>query len=477
LCPWNEEDALPLIPRTKDEILRDMGARLVAQSVLSDTTPSSSVYHDLGTVAEEIEFTEHRMWSVRQAFSFEGGQGDDLDERVSDLPPPSLRRQDGSAASGQSLRLQRTDTVGPLVIEAGAVTVAREDDPDIVYVLAEQVTIADGEEFYPVPDSGDVPALVTALGVGERTNAPQGTLTVLVSGPLELISVNNTEPVTGGSGRETDEELIGRAILYLSSLARCQTRALEYLARTLQTTSAQKIRHAFVYEDPERPGYSELVIDDGSGLVGLTQPGQVTAGVIPENGAASLYFQAPAVNAAQMTLKKNGVPIVVPGEGAELPYTPIEERGLLYIPPALFDPGDTWEISDYDVYTGVIRELQTAVEGAVSDPLERPGWRASGTRVRVVPPVVQWVVFDMLLRIEAGTVDIDEVRNLVIDETIAFLQGLAPGAILFLDALTCALRRLPGILAVRYNLPLTPELTPATPRTVLRTRSDLITVA
>lgn len=468
---------MPLIPRVKDEILRDLGARLVAQSVLSDTTPSSSAYHDLGTVAEEIEFVEHRMWSVRRAFSFEGGSGNDLDERVSDLPPPSLRRKDGSAAAGNAIRVQRSGSTGDLLIQPGTLTLAREDDPDVVYINGELITIADGEEYYPPIGSSEVPGYVIALGLGERTNAPQGVLTIILSGPDELISVTNTEPITGGTGRETDDELKGRAILYLSSLAKCQPGALEYLGKTLSTENGQRVRHALLYEDPDRPGYSELIVDDGSGLSGLTQPGQVTSGVIPENGSAALYFQSPAVNGAAMTVKKNGTPIVTPGEGVELPYTPIEERGILYLPPGLFDPGDTWEISDYEVYTGLIRDIQTVVEGSISDPLERPGWRASGTRVRVLPPNIEWVVFDFILRIAAGTTNITELRDLAIDETIAFMQGLAPGEILFLDALTCALRKLPGILAVSYSSPLTEELHPATPRTVLRTRSDLITVA
>jgi hypothetical protein len=454
-----------------------MAARLVSQSVLSDVGSSSSALHDLGTVAEEIEFVEHRMWSVRKSFSFEGGSGNDLDDRVSDLPPPSLRRKEGSAARGQSLRLQRDGTVGPLVIEAGSVTIAREDDPDIVYVLGEQVTIADGEEYYPPIGSLETPALAIALGQGERTNAPQGVLTRILSGPPELITITNTEPITGGTGRELDDELKRRAIAYLSALARCQPKALEYLGITLTTEGGQRVRHASIFEDPARPGYSELVIDDGTGLGGLKAPGQVTGGVIPENGTAALYFQSPAVSGAQMVVKRNGVPIVVPGEGAVLPYTPIEERGILYVPPTLFDPGDTWEISDYEVFTGIIRDLQTAIEGAVSDPLERPGWRASGTRVRAMPPVIEWVTFDILLRIQAGTADLTELRDRVTDEVIAFLQGLAPGQVLFLDALTCALRKLSGVLAVRYDLPLSPEMHPASPRTVLRTRTDLITVA
>lgn len=465
---------MPFIPRTRKDIRDALIASFVARGVLVDVGPGSNFVHDLDAVAGEIEFLEHRAWRIRRAFAFQDAEGEDLDERMSDLPPPSLRRKPASAARGQSLRIQRNEALGtPLVIEPGNATFARDDDPDVVYVLGEQATIAAGEEYYPVPGSSDLPLLAIAVATGERTDAPQGTITRVVSGPPELIGVTNVEPVTGGRGTETDNEFVRRGMGYLASLAKTQPRALIHLARSLASDTAQLIRHAAIFEDPHRPAYSELIIDDGTGLGGLRQPGQVTSGTIPESGISSLYFQAPAVSGANMVLKRNGVAVSTPGVGVVPPYLVIEERGMLYPELGLFDPGDTWEISGYEVYTGVIAELQVALEGAISDPFERSGWRANATRCRVRPPLIEWLTIDMILRVSPGVTDLVALRARAVDEAVAYLQGLGPGEVLYLDLLTCVLTKIPGIMGVNYNSPLSREIHPATTSHVLRTSTTL----
>lgn len=463
---------MPFVPRTKQEIHEQLVARLVALSELSDVSEGGVASTMLGTVAEEIEFVEHRLKAIRDAYSLDGADGIDLDERVADLPPPGLRRLEPAAASSAAMTLTRGTTTGTLDVTAGALY-ASTDDPDLLYRQTEDITFGVGEAVYP-PDVLTPPIRVTCVTRGTEGNAPSGTVTRIIDAPDDVIAATNTQPITGGLNRETDAELRLRAKDYLSSLARAQPGALVTLAKSFVSSEGVRVLHAFIYEDAEVPGYSELVVDDGSGMTGYTAAGVTVGGTVPDSGQERVFHSSPAVAPITLSqIKVNGTPLSTSAPGTEI--VSIEERGVVHILTAgTLSPGDTWEVSGYSVYTGPLRELQVLIEGDPNDPFNSPGYRAAGTRVKVTPPLLQLVNFSINLLVETGAVVADVVEAIQ-DETVAFLRTLAPGEPLFLPQLSCRLVQLDDVKSLDFVSP-TATVYPTSPRAVIRTTTDLVEV-
>lgn len=467
---------MPNVPRTKDEILQGLAARTVALSRLTDVEPGGVAMSILGANAEEFELVGGELKAFRDAFSFINAIGSELDERLRDLPPGFQARLGPSAASGNAVRLRRSTTTGTLDVPAGA-SIAREDNPDLAYAITTAVQFADGEEYYPAAGSSDPYAHVVCTTRGSVGNAPSGTLNVPISLPNDIIAVDNPNPVGGGEDREKDSRLIQRALAYLSGLARVQTAAQLYLALTYESSDGVRLRHVSAFEDPERPAYTELVIDDGSGMAGYTQAGPTVDGTIPPSGIAILHFDSPMVGPGFLLERDQGSGFApyTWSPGTAPPWSIVEERGVLYPQVGVFSAGDGWRISGYDVYTRIIRELQTLIESDPTDLFRVPGYRPSGGRVRVVAPTIQWVGVQLALVAEAGVNDLAALKQRVKDQVIAFLQALGPGEPLLLKRLTRAIMAVRGVLNFEYVTP-TGDVYPGDLRTVLRSSADLVGV-
>ena len=456
-------------PRTKDEIRESIMAKLVATSPLTDVAEGGTAHTIAGVFAEELEGVEYRIKKVRDAFWMDAS-GADLDERVRDLPGGGPARLQAASAVGSALQITRDDTSGDLTIPAGSLA-AREDDPQIVYQLTSDVVIPDGYATYPVLE-GESPAHIACLTPGTVGDADVGTITLVVEMPSSVISVTNTEPVIGRD-RETDEQYRERVQRYLSSLARCLPGSLEYLALTFKSSSGARAIHARVWEDPENRGYSELVIDDGTGLGPGGKKGVAVGPItVPDNGTPVLWHEAPA-QAAITEITVNGEAHKQTLGGVQN-WVSIPERGVVYPVDGFLSPEDTWSITSYLVWTGLVRELQAVVEQDPRDRLRSPGWRASGTRVRVVPPTPQPVVFDLNITAAYTVEDLSDLQDKIKAEIIAFLRGLGPGEPLILFQLNDKLANLTGVENILYNAP-TGDVYTTSPRHSLTTNTTLIT--
>lgn len=457
-------------PRTKTEIEQSLLARLVAQSKLTDVNAGDVGRHLIGTTAEEFEAVEFRVKRVRDGFRLQGLKGADVDARLKDL---NLTRLGKTAASGAVLKVTRGSAVGTLDLPAGS-TYTRSDNPAVIYVQTVGVTMGVGELIYPPNDTVD-PISVICVSRGEVGNCGIGAIDVGLNVPSDVLSVTNTEPLDNGQDRETDAEALYRAYLYLSSLARSQPPALEFLARTFVASDGTRVLHAQVWEDPDRPGYSELVVDDGFGFVGAVDKGAEVTGTVPANGQRTLWHQSPATNpitTIQVDTGAGFVAVNTPSGGVQQ-WTSLEERGLLHTIAGLLSPGDDWKINNYLVYTGLIRELQATVEGDPADRLNKPGWRASGTRVRVVPPTVNYVAITYFLVGEAD-VGLTSLIETVNAEIIGYLRTLPPGEPLFRARLTARVMALDGVRNFIVNAP-AEDYYPSSARGAIRTKSELIT--
>ena len=413
----------PFQPRTAQEAAQQWLARVIARTKLTDAAQGSVISGIAGANGDEIEAMEAAIDRLKRAHWLDAS-GDLLDERVGDMPPGFQGRLGASAATSDSLTLTIADSAAPTTIPAGTVY-GRSDNSGVQYVQVADVTAAAHQLSYP--GGGDPPVRVVATVLGTSGNAAAAGLVDLVMTPVNgLVGVNNTSTVGGGLDRESDEQLRIRARAYVQGLTGATNGALLYLALTYQSTTGVRMRHATVWEDPKRPAYAEMLIDDGTGLGGYVRSGQPTGGTVSVDGMTVLYHEAPAVEhlgQAQFTIGAGPAPL--DASGAEQ-WVSVEERGVLYPDVGLLAPGDTWALDDYDVYTGPIAELQGVVEGDLERWWEAFGRRPSGGRVKVRPPDTVALDLAAVIVVRTGA-DLIVTRDLVIAEYGAYLADIAPG--------------------------------------------------
>lgn len=433
---------MPFQPRVKEEILQQMAGQVVAQSELTDLSEGGVMLTLLGAVSEGIEATEFRLREIRDSYDIDNASGLDLDERVADFPGTGLARLGATPASGSVLTVTRGTTGAVDTLPVGSLF-SRSDSPDLLYA-----TVA--TETFAAPDATVTGVRVICLKSGTLGNAPAGAIDRLVDVPDDIIAVSQPSILGGGTSRETDDELRSRARAYLSSLARSQPAALKALALGFTDSIGMRVKHAFVYEDLSTPAYSELVVDDGTGFSGFVEPGGLSSGTVPDNGTLYLHHQSPAT-APITTITVNGTPVSYPDTNPS--WVSIPERGIIQLKDGQTDiaAGDTWAIGDgdsgYSVYVGFMAELQAVVEGSPNDPTGDPGYRAAGTRVRVVPPTTMAVPITVNVILETGAV-IDDVKSVTTAVIEAFFLELGPGDTFFLSQLYAQLQGgVPGVAA------------------------------
>ena len=283
---------------------------------------------------------------------------------------------------------------------------------------------------------------------------------------IPTLSVAQEGAIVGGSLGEDDESLRGRAKLYLASLVRCQPAALEYLAKSFVSSTGVSFKHARVFEDPERPGYAELIVDDGSGMGGFVSDGAVISDTAPSGGQATLFFESPAADAPELYVGG------VQQEFNPGPYPApvvLEERGIMYLQKSeKLSSGTAWELKNYKVLTGPLRELQAVVEGDPKNPLGAAGWRAAGTRIRVLPPTIQFFELDLRVLLKSYS-DIEKQKAQITDVVTEFVSNLGPGDPLRFSPL-CAdvLNKVAAVTDCHVQKPTGDRLEPNTPKHCLR---------
>lgn len=471
---------MPFLPRTREEISTFLLAHALAKSGATDTNAGSVIATAMGSVAEDIEAVEYRMKLIRDSFDFTKAVGEDLDERIADMPGMEPRRGEGFA-SGAVMTLTRGSSAGTLNVPVGSLW-ALTTDPRVQHRLTAAVVFAAGSLVFPAVGDTNYASIVALTG-GFAGNAVPGAIGNVVDAPSDVISCTNTLALSGGRPRETDAELIVRGIAYLSSLARCQPAALEFFALNHTDDDGKSVTFAHAFEDPQVPAYTELVVDDGSGLTGLIQAGTLVTGTLPPSGgaAAKLYHNSPGV--APITVITNTTTAVTHVLDPDNPiWVSKEERGIIDLldGQTAFSPGDGWSIAaaDYEVYTGFLRSLQALIEGDSTDPLSSPGLRASGTRVKAMPPLSQSLDFVINVILDVGA-DFESVEGLVESVVISYLAGLGPGSPYFESQLIALLHRIDGISvtkgAVEILSPGVRQLFPNSPRKSFRLGSIQVT--
>lgn len=458
------------VPRTQNQILRDLISKVVSRTDVSDVSVGSTLFTILNSVALEIANTESRLSNLRKGFSIENASGDDLDQRCSELPPNGVRRKNGTIATGSVLQITRATSLLPLTIPQGS-EVQRSSD-GISYTIPYDITFAAG---FDTLDN----VYVVCTRSGAEGNCLEGEIDTISSMPNDITAVTNTLPITNGVDRETDNSLRQRALRYVNSLGRANKSALEFLGTSFIGSNGDSFRFAEVFEDPQHPGYSELIVDDGSGL---TDPGisfvQTQDIVIQADDANFVTHQRPAVNEItinNLTLRRGGNIIVLDPSD----ITSIPERGFLYFRDGVLQKDDVLTISGFNVYQGLIQELQQEIEGDVNRGTVMTGFRAAGCRVKVSPPLVTDFKIKIGVNVIPG-IDFETTSQDIKLAVINFVNNLSIGQKFTPSELITSLMLTQNINSCNiyvYNTNTRMDAVyPASGKYVLRTKSDNIQV-
>jgi len=374
-------------PRTSSEITRDLMARMVARTELTDVAEGSVLLSLLQTIAEQIAEADTRLASIRDQFTLSGASGLDLDERAEEL---GLTRLSATNATG-TITLIRDASSASLIVPRGSIV--GRNDSTVTYSTQSAVTFGIGIT--------EVDVAITANTTGSSGNAPTNTITTLVDMPEAITSITQTIAIGNGQFEESDIQLRARATRYLNSLARCQPVALEYLALSTTASDGTRATTATLYENLTERGRCELLIDDGSGLGDHPQTRSGATITTTLNSAQGLIIgvESPIVNDIVVTDTTSQVQQFRLVENTD--YIVYRERGLIHLlEGASVSEGSELTISGYEVYTGLISELQSTIEGDPQDITS--GYRPAGISVRVLPAPVQRVDLDVLIVVADG---------------------------------------------------------------------------
>jgi len=426
---------MPYTPEFPDEIRRRMLTRLIATSRLVDLSEGSEFGAILGVVADEMSSFQQKLGEFHDAHFF-NANGQLLDDRVDQLPVNFPRRRQARPAAGGSLTILRSSATESVTYYAGQLVFGREDQPSLKYTNTDIVTFGVG--------------VFVAAGVnvvcqtpGFFTNAPPGAIITIVAASGTIYSVTNTLPVSGGAAREEDFELSARAELWVSSLTRTTSSSIAALALNFQSTDGTSVRTCRVWEDPDRPGYCELLIDDGFGFTGYTRDAAVHTGTVPsiDEYTARYQFTFDAPAHTPPILEINGVLYPSP----HVDYLSVEERGsmLMRSNPTIISvaAGDSWATGGHKVLTGLPAELQAYIEF---------NCRAAGSRVRVRIPEVTELRFSANVTVFAGF-DPATVFHQIKLSIIEYVSRIPPGQPVLMFRLASDLIVIPGVRNIVFD--------------------------
>lgn len=437
-----------------------------------DDFAQAGVAHSMvGTGAKFLGQAHARIEEGRAAFFGDGLVGADLDTDVAQLPGFSPRLGP-TAAAGSVMEFTRSSSSGALQVAAGVV-VASLDDESVRFITTEDFTFADGYATYP--QEGGTPVRVVCLSRGRVGNIAVSVIGRVVDAPPEVIGCSNLVSLTNGLDRESDASLRQRRNDFIAGLQGYTDSFYEYLAKSfVSPTEGTRFTHASARTSPTTPGLVELYVDDGEGVGGSQIPAFSTSGVVPDNGQRVFWFHGPA--ATDPTVTYDGVDYPMSEAAAKANFVIRHEHGEGVVLPeaTLFQTsGRVWTVQGHKVFVGPVAEFQAQLNGMASDPLNFPGKRLSGLRVRAMVPRVEYVAFVIRLTISAGEVWSDVFQR-VRDGITSFARGLGIEEMLKLAYCEAAQLTVPGVDNIRILSP-TDDYHPG-PGARVGTRPGLITL-
>lgn len=189
--------------------------------------------------------------------------GPDLDSWVADF---SMSRLPASIAEGR-VQLSRFVAVTPALIPVG-LPVRTIDGAETYTVIAEPANplwqaAANGFSVPAGTGTADVPVVAVVAGVAGNVQA--NTVTLVASALPGIDTVTNAAPMSGGLDAESDVALRGRFQLFLASLSRATTTAIEAAVLGTRQGLTVAVTENVLPNGVSQNGFFTVIVDDGTG--------------------------------------------------------------------------------------------------------------------------------------------------------------------------------------------------------------------
>jgi uncharacterized phage protein gp47/JayE len=457
---------VPLLQlRRKEQILARIIDRVVARTDLSDVADAAYVKHLAAAFARELDDGYFQLALLKDSFDIDHAVGDDLDARAAEIQPGTLKRIQPVRAVGTVVFSRNTNPLTTVTIPSGTI-VKTADNKQFKTTVQTLITGTSVEVIAGHGVGRDSPLTSTiALEPGSSGNVPSQTIKKLASKPSGVDAVLNTVSFTQGRDKELDSEFRKRLKEFVNALAKSQDLAIEFGALGItDPISGKQVQFSHLVNNILEPCRFTLYIDDGAGTAeesasvageGVTDG---LAGPPPDSavgGEEFLYLDnSPIRTESGLTLTSStrGVLINLADDPINGEFALRPGNGLLFFDPSL-TAAETID-ADYTHFTGLIAEVQRVIDGDPADRDNYPGYRAAGSSMRVLAPVVIVPTVDVTLVLLDGFVR-DDVEANVESAIIDYVNTLGISGDVIRNELIERIMEVAGVYDLVLNLPMT----------------------
>ena len=277
-------------PKSHEQILAAMIAKVVSRSNLSDVGDSSVVKHLLAAAARQDSEQYYQMTLLLQLFSIDTATGDDLDARAKDIQPGQITRLPATKAVGTVVFSRKGTTTRTTVIPVG--TQVKTGDGKIFTTTTQGTIAATSPEQISGHGTGRDSNFVSvaAVAAGTAGNVASGVVNKFSSKPAGVDEVINLSAFSRGTDLETDDSFRARIKAYVASLARCTVGSMEsHIVGQQDPVSGATALFAKVWEDQVNRGTIIVYVDDGTGTAeSVARTALALAGTWTWNGTTTV---------------------------------------------------------------------------------------------------------------------------------------------------------------------------------------------
>ena len=101
-------------------------------------------------------------------------------------------------------------------------------------------------------------------------------------------------------------------------------------------------------------------------------------------------------------------------------------------------------VDGYRYYTGLLSTVQKVVDGFDPDPINFPGYKAAGTQIEVVPPLVKNITVNVIVRTSGG-INLSTVSDAIKSAILNYIKGLGVGDDVIVSEITAAVMSVEGV--------------------------------
>jgi len=441
-----------------DEIAERLIARLVVRSGLSDLRETDPAVQACRGFAIEIVDAVNTLWANRDDNYFGTAADSALDEILADILPDGANRSTGARAVGGQVTFSRSaGSTGVVVVSAGT-PVSRKNDGFTYRTIAEA-------SFGFAATVSDPPVSVVAAAIGAKGNCEAGDINRLGTSILGVTGCTNAAAIDNGSGAATDEEARQDARAHVKGISPAVPDGILRRVKALEDPTYGKVRHAkWMPVDGSRPGYRELVIDDG----------MATAGPVTTIATGEVMLGASTTFETLLYLRNRPLvsdPVLY-ADGVEITDSVYWTRpwGQVALSTAVA-AGERVTAGEYKVYGGLVAAAQRLIDGDPSNLEAYPGIGGLGDVIRVRPSrlhdgLYTSVTFDLEVASNFAAISAALAKILA-----AYINGLGIGETLYLSEIVRIVKSYPGVRNVS-NVKISGSASDRKPATdaVLRTR-------